>query len=264
MDEELIDQRTRLIENNIASFLSVWKDFEGALFVNDQTKTQIVTGLQFSYMNSVVNTKFTNDVMLQIRDTLIPFIERKVPVLWWIGPNSQPDDLDKYLEKFGFNKADEPPGMYMKLSDLDLGYQYPPELRIEVIRDTKQVEDFTKVFVAGIGGDEERRQELLKSEIFLLQKEEYITFLGYWEDEPVATAGLVLDNEAAGVYLVITHPEYRGRKTGTAMTVATLKHAYELGYTEAILQSSAMGYNIYKRIGFEEYCKLKWYYYKFE
>ena len=264
MNDELKKQTVKLIEDNIASFLSVWEDYEGALFVGNQTKTQIVTGLQFSYMNSVVNANFTNDVMEQIRTTLVPFIEKKVPVLWWIGPNSKPDDLDIHLEKFGFKKVDEPPGMHMKLSDLDLEYQYPPELRIEVVIDDNQVEEFTKVFVAGMGGNEERRLELLKSEMFLLQKKEYTTFVGYWEDEPVATAGLVTDDEAAGVYLVITHPEYRGRRIGTTMTVAALKYAFELGYQEAILQSSAMGYNIYKRIGFEEYCKFKWYYYKFE
>ncbi len=264
MNKELMDHRIKQIENNVAAFLSVWRDLEDAVFVHDQTKTQIATGFQFSYMNSVVNANFEIDVMEQIRTTLVPFIERKVPVLWWIGPNSKPEDLDIHLEKFGFKKVDEPPGMYMNLNDLNLNYQNPLELKIELVEEINQVEDFVEVFIAGMNTPEDRREDLLKSEKFLLQNEEYVAFTGYWEDEPVATAALVLEKEVAGIYLIITKPEFRGRRIGTAMTVAAFKYAFELGYKEAILQSSAMGYNIYKRIGFEEYCKFKWYYYKFE
>ena len=163
MNEDSSSQRIKLIENNVAALLAVWKDFEGVTFVDNQTKTQIVTGFHLAYMNSVTNANFSGDIIEHIRTTLIPFSEKKVPVLWWIGPNSKPIDLDIHLEKFGFKKIDEPPGMYINLNDLDLNYQYPPELKVEVIKEVKQVEDFTTVFVAGMGGTEERRKELLKS-----------------------------------------------------------------------------------------------------
>lgn len=264
MNDDVKSKRIKMIENNVAAFFAVWKDFKGAEFVNDHTGTQIVTGLPFAYMNSVVNANYREDVTEQIRKTLKPFEKKKVPVLWWIGPNSKPDDLEAYLEKFDFRKVDEPPGMYMNLDDLDQNYEYPTELRIEEVNNEQQLEEWTSVFKDGMGGNEELRLAQLRSETHLLQIDNYITFIGYWDDEPVATAALVLEEDVAGVYLIITVPEHRGKKIGSAVTIFALKHAYELGYREAILQSSAMGFNIYKRIGFEEYCKFKWYYRKFE
>ena len=68
----------------------------------------------------------------------------------------------------------------------------------------------------------------------MLQNENYISFIGYWGEKPVATAALILDKEVAGVYLIITKPEYRGKRIGSAMTVEALKYTFELGYQEAI------------------------------
>ena len=264
MDDITKAHRIKLIENNIGSFLALWKDFEGAEFSEGNNGTRIVTGLPFSHMNSVVKAKYAGNIKEEIQKTIEPFIEKKVPVLWWIGPSSKPNNLGTYLEEFEFRLGDSPPGMHMDLNDLDQNYQFPPELRIEEVKETEQLEEWVDVFIAGLGIPVDRRESFLESEKFLLTQENYISFIGYWKNEPVATTALLLDNNVAGLYLIITKPEYRGKKIGSAMTVNALRHAQNIGYKEVILQSSAMGYNIYRRIGFEEYCKFQWYYRKFE
>ncbi len=265
MNDDLKNQRIKLIEDNISALLANWKDLEGAEFIHDSTKIQLVTGMPFAFLNSIANTNFTgSNIEKQIEDTLVPYRTKKVPVLWWIGPNSKPDDLDIYLEDLNFKKGDEPPGMYMNLKKLDLSYKRIPELRVELVQNEKHVEDWVSAFIAGLGGTENQKKHFFKSEMALLQKSDYVRFIGYWNEEPVTTSALILDENVAGVYLVVTKPDHRGKGLGTAITIAALKNVYERGYQEAILQSSQMGYNIYRRIGFEEYCKFKWYFYRFE
>jgi ribosomal protein S18 acetylase RimI-like enzyme len=60
----------------------------------------------------------------------------------------------------------------------------------------------------------------------------------------------------AGIFNVITVPEARGRGVGALVTDAALRVAREMGYRIAVLESSGMGYNVYRRLGFEEYGKI--------
>ena len=265
MSDDLKLDRIKLIEDNVAAMLATWKNLENTEFIDDSTKVQIVTGLPFAFMNSVTNANFSDvNIDQQLHETLTLFEKTKVPVLWWIGPNSYPQNLDTHLEKNDFRKVDEPPGMHMDLNDLNLSFLNNCDLKTELVTNTIQMEDWIAVFIAGMGTPEDRREPLLKSQMALLEKKEFLKFIGYINEEPVTISALILNDNVAGVYFVVTKTEQRGKGFGTAITLAALKEARDRGYQEAILQSSAMGYNIYKRIGFEEYCKFKWYFRKFD
>ena len=182
MNDDLKKQRIKLIEDNITALLVNWKDLEGAEFIHDSTKVQLVTGMPFAFLNSIISIDFTGrDIKEKIEATLAPCKARTIPVLWWIGPNSKPDDLDVYLEELNFKKTDEPPGMYMDLNDLDLSYKKIPELKIKQVKNQEHVEDWVSAFIAGLGGTEIQRKQLFESEIALLQRSEYVRFIGYWK-----------------------------------------------------------------------------------
>ena len=43
------------------------------------------------------------------------------------------------------------------------------------------------------------------------------------------------------------------------MTLAAMRTAEQLGYRRATLQATPMGWNVYRRLGWQEYCLFKTY-----
>ncbi len=61
---------------------------------------------------------------------------------------------------------------------------------------------------------------------------------------------------------VATLPAARGRGVGAAMTIAPLYEARQMGYHGGILQSSQMGYPLYRRLGFQHLCAMEHFYWE--
>jgi ribosomal protein S18 acetylase RimI-like enzyme len=66
-----------------------------------------------------------------------------------------------------------------------------------------------------------------------------------------ATSGSAAFGTTADVIFVNTHPEWRGRGIGQAMTAAALRAAQDRGARTACLDASEAGARIYRRLGFE-------------
>jgi predicted GNAT family acetyltransferase len=58
-------------------------------------------------------------------------------------------------------------------------------------------------------------------------------------------------------------PEARGKGIGATMTLKPLQEARSMGYGVGILQSSEMGYPVYKRLGFKHLCQIENFYLTF-
>jgi GNAT superfamily N-acetyltransferase len=61
----------------------------------------------------------------------------------------------------------------------------------------------------------------------------------------------------AGIYNIATLDAVRGRGIGAAMTLHAAGHAAGEGYAIAVLASSQMGLPIYRRLGFQPVCRLR-------
>jgi ribosomal protein S18 acetylase RimI-like enzyme len=85
-------------------------------------------------------------------------------------------------------------------------------------------------------------------------------YLGYLDGEPVSTSTVFYSAGVAGIYDVATLPEARGRGLGTRLTLAPLLDARQAGYRIGILQSSDMGFGVYKRMGFRHLCQIENFY----
>jgi predicted acetyltransferase len=84
-------------------------------------------------------------------------------------------------------------------------------------------------------------------------------FLGWMDGQPVATSQLLPATGVAGIFSVGTVPGARRQGIGTAMTLAPLLQAREMGYEIAILHASEMGAGIYRSLGFKSYCQINHY-----
>ena len=84
-------------------------------------------------------------------------------------------------------------------------------------------------------------------------------YLGYLNGKPVSTCTIFYGG-AAGIYCVSTLPEARGKGIGGAITLKPLQEAREMGYRVGVLQSSEMGFNVYKKLGFRHLCQIENFY----
>lgn len=93
------------------------------------------------------------------------------------------------------------------------------------------------------------------SEVFddsTAERDEFVCWVGYRDEVPVCTAATVSRDGVTGLYNVATAPEFRQHGYAEAIT----RHAIEAALREAstsklILQSTAQGLRLYKRIGFQ-------------
>lgn len=72
----------------------------------------------------------------------------------------------------------------------------------------------------------------------------------------MATSSLFFAAGVTGVYCVSAVERARRRGIGAAVTLAALHEAKNLGYSDGVLGSSEMGYGVYRRLRFEEYCRI--------
>jgi ribosomal protein S18 acetylase RimI-like enzyme len=173
-------------------------------------------------------------------------------MMWWTGPSTMPVDLPERLQRLGPVQADQAPGMALDLEEPGERSVRVPDLEIEFVASSDDCSVFAEVLAAGFEMPDFVSQTLTR----MGPKGPACSFLGRLNGKPAATSTLALVGGIAGIYNVATLPEARGRGIGTAMTLAPLRHARDMGYRIAILHSSQMGFNVYHRLGFREYCKI--------
>ncbi len=86
----------------------------------------------------------------------------------------------------------------------------------------------------------------------LLDDPAWHAYVGYVDNEPVATTQLVIHEGVAGIYYVGTPEAHRARGYADALTRHAIIQGAGLGCDIATLQASPAGYPVYRRMGFED------------
>ena len=73
------------------------------------------------------------------------------------------------------------------------------------------------------------------------------------EHQPLGVACGFLSGESGGLYYVATPPEHRGRGVAATATVWLTNRLLDQGARTVVLQASAAGLPIYKRLGYQIY-----------
>jgi GNAT superfamily N-acetyltransferase len=249
---------TRAIEENVAEFLLALGRAAGSEEHDDSSIRWSIGAPPIDYHNCVVRAILTPETADQaIRAVLARLQAHNVPGSWHLGPTMRPADLGARLLAHGFSYAGPELGMAIDLAELEQAAP-PASVTIERVRDSQALDVWVDTLGQGFGEGPREAGWVgaMYERIGLDDAAPWRHFLGYSNGMPVATASLFLGAGVAGIYFVFTVGSARRQGIGAAITAAALRHAQALGYRIGVLGASNMGYGVYRRLGFREYCTI--------
>jgi GNAT superfamily N-acetyltransferase len=266
MSDILADLSTpALVHAIIGNLLDYFRHFGDAAqtaFAADEKFTRWHTRLAHPWFNGVIATQppapedeaFITDTMAYFRSCGVS------PFTWWIAPAVPFALWEEVLCRHGFHVDRDTPGMAIELDHLPPDRVAPSKSQIISVENLDQLQTWTRVFIEGYELPLAWQTDLFDLVAGVGLDLPIRNYLGYLDGEPVATSTLFLGSGVAGVLCVATVPHARGRGLGAALTLAPLFEARALGYRAGILQSSALGYPIYLRLGFQKLCDMAHFY----
>ena len=255
----------RAIESNGEEFLLALGRAAGAEERDDGRIRWVIGNCPIDYHNCVVRADLspeeTDEVILE---SLERFRALGVPGSWHVGPSMRPPDLGERLLAQGFDYGGDDIGMAVDLSALREDLRVPKNFIVERVRDERDLVAWTRTLASGFGEGPVEAQWVgeMYRRAGLGDDAPWRHYLGRLGGEPVATSTLFLGAGVAGIYFVSTVERARRRGIGAAVTLAALRDARGMGCRVGVLGSSEMGYPVYHRLGFREYCRIGLYEYR--
>jgi GNAT superfamily N-acetyltransferase len=250
------------IEANTREFLLALGRLGGGEERDEPTIQWSIGGAPIAYHNCVVRAHLTAETVDEaIVTSAQRFQVHNIAGSWHVGPSMRPLDIGTRLLAHGFADGGDEPGMAADLLHLHEHVSTPGSFSIEQVRSNQELQVWTQTLAAGFGEGEVEANWVgaMYQKIGFDEQGLWRHYLGRWDGQPVATTSLFLGAGVAGIYFVFTLPQARGRGFGAAITLAALQDARKRGYRVWVLAASSMGYPVYRRLGFQEYCRFHLY-----
>ncbi len=247
------------IEENGADFLIALGRAAGAEERDDGRVRWVIGNSPIDYHNCVVHADLTEEEAdAEIEASLERMRAHRVPGSWHVGPSMRPPDLGERLVAHGFEYGGDDIGMAVDLSALPEEVPTPADFAIERVRDEARVAAWGETLGSGFGEGPVEAEWVgeMYRRLGLGDEGPWRHYLGLLAGEPVATATSFFGAGVVGIYFVFTLERARQRGIGAGVTLAALQEARDLGSSAGVLGSSEMGYSVYQRLGFEEYCRI--------
>lgn len=224
--------------------------------------TWLMTDLPDHFTNLVVCNQLPPEgVDDMVESTLSHFKSMNIKRLSWMTQMDVPSiEINDALLAHGLIfKESFATEMAIDLSILPKDQPIHPGLRIIPVVDEHILKQW--IHVASIGFRISEKFEQVWHDFFVdvILNPRFRTYLALIDGKPVATSQLFLSEGVAGIYNVTCLPEARGQGIGSAITLAPLLAAREMGYQIGALQASQKGYNVYRRLGFQDVGNLSLY-----
>ena len=244
------------IEENLFALFSAYRKWPRAEVHDEAEILWTMTNISFSMFNSILRAQLAPGQIDTIVQSILAQAEsRNVPLLWWTGPITHPADLGRHLERHGFVSEGQMPGMAVDLANLNENLPMLSGLSVQRVTDDKTMKQWCQVCTAGFGLPDFVADAFYDLMCYV-DPNTILAYLGWRNDQPVATSLVMLAAGVAGIYNVATLPEARRQGIGAITTLAPLREAKSRGYKAGVLQSSKMGASVYRSMGFQEYCKI--------
>ncbi len=195
-----------------------------------------------------------------IEETIQYFRTQQVSTFtWWMEPHFNCSDWVPMLSRYGFASLTDTPGLAMELEALPERVQPVDGLEVRLVDGEEMVHVWGATFTRGYGMPPEWEPAIHDIAVKLGSDFPVRNYLGYWNGEPVATSSLFFGAGVAGIYNVSTLPRARRKGIGAALTLRPLQDARERGYRIGVLQSSALGFPVYRQLGFRHLCQIEYF-----
>ena len=229
--------------------------------VGDAQFTRWNTPLPHPWFSGVLSSNLPKEnADSVITDTIKYFRKKGVgSFTWWLEPHLKASDWEPVLSSHGFGFSNDTPGMAVDLHELNDSARLPDGFEIHEVKDEEYMRIWAHVFVYGYGLPPDWESITFDLWMQLGLDPPMRNYLGFLKGRPVSTSTVFHGGGVAGIYCVATLPEARGKGIGAALTHKPLLEARETGYRIGILQSSEMGFNVYKRLGFRHLCQIEYF-----
>jgi GNAT superfamily N-acetyltransferase len=217
----------------------------------------------YYWFNSVIcnrDAKPGDDALLD--ETLAFYRARNVGSIgWWLEEGVSSEGWESLLFERGFQVSKDPPGMGADLAKLPEKQDLLDGLEIKRITEIEDLVPFAHLTNSVFGFPPEAERATFDCLVGMGLEMPALSYLAHLDGKPVGTSAILYHAGVAGIYNVAVHPDARGKGIGAMLTLLPLLEARDLGYKAGILQSSGMGYPVYRRLGFEKNCDTIHYYY---
>ena len=260
-----------VFENLFALFRAMADQLPDGQLVEEETLARHLTFPTNPMFKGVWNTRLSDEeAEAAIDDTIRWFREQGAPFFfWWTGGDTTPNNLEQRLAQRGLISMEEQtqelakgilateqgaPCMIAELNQMNESVleQTPEGFVIREAANEAEINNFKKVFVETYEIPEWAGQAWVDATLRIgIGRTPWRVFVGYLNNEPVATNLLFNGGGVASVYGIATVPSARGKGIGAAITLKPLLESRDQeGYKYAVLFSTEMGIPVYKRIGF--------------
>lgn len=258
-----ISEINRAIETNLYDF---WRtctkiDVENVKYTENEKFYSFSAGIPLFLVNGVLDTKIPPEIAEEtISEIIQSFKNDKLPFNWVVGPSSKPNNLRELLLMNNPSFVVDLPGLALNLKELNSEIENLPNITIIKVQDIETFKQWTEVILNAF----EIPLDLLYdfylnslSLVFFGGNSTINAYLAYFNEKPVASSIGFYGSGVIGLYGIATLKEARGNRLGSAVTLAPLYEAKNLGYEIGVLHSTEMGLNLYKKIGFKVYIQIE-------
>lgn len=166
-------------------------------------------------------------------------------------------DLDAAASEAGLVMLSDSPGM---VTFERVGTATAPGIDLRLVRDPEQVPDFRRVSTEAYAtyGMPACVADAMFAAPRSLVGPNIVAFVAYADGVPASAAMVFLSHDAGYIAWVGTTAAARGQGLAAVVTTAATRAAFDRGARLVWLEASAMGESVYRKLGYEEVTRYRW------